>query len=274
MSKEAPNAAWDRVVLFLVVSLLLGLSSLASAEDNANFTSAMTRAVVASRDIKAGETIAVSSIAVVNLPVSQIARGVPKFKDYRKTFGQQEAASSYFFDTLEDAAGKLSLGLRKGQVLYFSYPGLRGDTVVVASKGVPDGAIIGKDSVIEQKINPNYIPIYSCAGIEDVIGKRSSGIKRGEVIVFEDCGLEQSHFRSVPPGPHANRIRLERASAKRKISKGEVFSDSNIQRDIEWAVRKDRSCQFTYVAHPEGLRAKVDVSKGQIITTNEVTASK
>jgi len=261
-------------MMLLLVSLLLSLPDLVYAKNNVRVTSAMTRAVVALREIKAGETIAVSSIAVVNLPVSQIAQGVPKFKDYRKTFGQSEAVSSYYIDTLDDAAGRLSLGLRKGQVLYSSYPGLRGDTVVIASRDVPDGVIISKDSVLEQKINPNYIPVYSCAGVEEVIGKGSSGIKKGQVIVFGDCGPEQLHFKSVSPGPHANRFRLDRASAKRKISKGEVFSASNVQRDIEWAVHTNRSSPFTYVAHPEGLRAKVDVSKGQIITTNEVTAAK
>lgn len=276
------------VALFILLALLIypggvaAQSKLDAAAAGSNAASAKsepapikTKAVIALADMRNGETIAPAKVAASTVLLSQIAPGVPTQEEHTKSLQKTGVNRSSFYATrVADVAGRISLGLRKGQILYFNLVGFGGDTVVVATKNVSAGAVIGRDCVREQKLNPNIIPVYYCGDVSDVIGSKSSGIKSGEVLVFEHLANGRRRFGSAAAGPHANRIKVERVSAKRSISKGEVFSANNLVHDIEWVPRLGRFELIEYVAHPEGARAAVDMVEGQVIFRGDVQGLK
>jgi flagella basal body P-ring formation protein FlgA len=193
-----------------------------------------------------------SPVSQTQLPVGVSARTKAKSDD-----------TTYFLTSKNDAVGHISKGLKKGQILFFSYPGYRGCTAISAVKNIPRGMTIRDDSLIEINLNPRRIPVMAIGSKREALGKRSSGILKGQALTAESshpaqCGGE---FPAVGTGYKMRSCFY----AVREISAGETLNAADVRQRTFRYVTDTISEPENFSVHINGRRTTHAIDKGQVI---------
>jgi flagella basal body P-ring formation protein FlgA len=219
-------------------------------------------AVYALVNIAAGTVIKPEFVATKNVDATEIPAGVVSQDDLHGT-----DADSWYLPKTEDAVGRISKGIRKGELLFFSYPGLRGRFVVVATRDIPDGHKIEKTSVEEKEINPCDMPVLAVPSNSDAIGNISTGILRGQIVAYERGRFGPSGRGGDWPG--SNRERLPYVYAIKDIAKGSVITDADV-RHSTYRSRGLTKGDPDIALYPVGRRVRSSISEGQIIANHDL----
>jgi flagella basal body P-ring formation protein FlgA len=248
------------------ISLCLFMSILIS---NAYFCSSVearrTNQIVvvrALRDIPDGTTIGFgdvneSTVSQNQLPIGVSARTKAKPDD-----------TTYFLSSKNDAVGRISKGLMKGQILFFSYPGYRGNTVITAVKDIPLGIAIRDDSVAEVTLNPRRIPVSAIFSKREALGKRSLGILKGQTLTAESNHPAEygGEFPTVGAGYKTRSCFY----AVRKIPAGEILRVADVRQRTFRYVTNTINAPENFSLFVDGRRTTHAIDKGQIICESDL----
>ncbi|MBU6453239.1 MAG: hypothetical protein KGS72_15760 [Cyanobacteria bacterium REEB67] len=252
------------MAILLVAPGLLCLASAARAQSPSVRISGNVVVVCAARELPDGKTIAPTDIVTKYVAASTLPEGVAPGSAFGKS-------STYFAQRKSDVVGRLSKGIHKGQILFYSFPGFRGPSTVVALLDIPAGSEISGTDVEEREMNPCDIPTYACATRDDTVGCTSTGIARGQVVVRAERGPAGKRRRGgLMPGPDSNHFSFDEVSARKFIPAGALLDMSNVRHATvhlnHWLSGPPANLEL----HPEGQKAKLPIEPGQVITTDIV----
>jgi len=240
--------------------LLLFLALCCAVSDTSAEEEKTASVVYAVKQIHNGKTIKKSDVAVKSVPASSLPPRLLLHKEADMT-----KVESFYEACVSEVVGRVSKGIRKGQILYFNWPGFRGPTVVLAIRDIAPGSVIERNSVEEHDINPNDISPAAAEGFWDVVGKKSNGIKKGQIVTWV---RGESGFRSGEVlGPLQGK---PYASAVREIRKGALITRDDFETGSMRYRRWSPGDVDSFVEDPEGFEAIWPIQKGQIITKKDV----
>jgi len=213
-------------------------------------------------DIADGAVIKPDAVAAMTVDTRELPDGVVSEEDLHGA-----NAESWYVTKTKNAIGRISKGIRKGEILFYSYPGFGGRFVIVAVKDIPDGQMIAKDSIEEKEINPCDMPVLAVSSEDEAIGKPSTGILRGQIITYESGGFGRNGRGGDTPG--SNRERLPYVYAIKNVAKGSVIKDVDVRHGT-YRSRGLTKGDADIALYPEGKRAKSAISAGQIIANHDL----
>lgn len=225
-----------------------------------------SRVVCATRDIPIGATIPSDAVAEKDADKSLIPARVVASSE----LASHGHPASFYLTSTSDAIGRVSKGIRKGDVLYFSYPGFRGCTVIFSVRDVPEGTIIKSDSVVEKEINPCDIPIRAASSLKEVVGKYSTGIRKGQVITDEEGNFGRNGMGGDFPGFDSASVAPACVYALKDIAAGSVIRPADIRHSSSRFSQSVKADNLRYAMFPEGRQAKRILSAGKIIMQEDV----
>lgn len=222
-------------------------------------------AVRAVHDVMPGEAIRATDVSTVVVPRNSVPSCV-----IAGSKGERGPDATLFPSKVSDVQGRISKGIRKGQLLYFSYPGFRGPTVVLAERAIPKGDLIRPEAIIEKELCPMDIPWWSVPSKEEAIKKISAGIEKGQIVTFDPGGYGQNGRGGAFPLRGANMAGGSCFQVVKDISAGAILNSAYY-----------RHFPFTRGAHQEpkmpaqsldGRRVKHDVRAGAIIFEDDLVS--
>jgi hypothetical protein len=230
------------------------------AEQEQNFRSTHIKAVVATRDIGIGATIRLDDVFEEEILKELIPAGVGYYEELSGNRNRSQP-TTFYIRSSANAVGRISKGIRRKQILYFSYPGMRGDTVVFAKNNIPKNTRIVLDSLVEKEANPCDIPYNAIESKSQVVGKLTDdGLFKDEILVEDRRDRIRSARCEAVPGQ-------KYVAARKDIAAGVVVSSSDVEHGIG---PPNRPSDPKFATKPEGRRLKHRVVIGQIILEDDL----